>query len=62
MGNLCEQLVGSARYLEAAGMTREQLSQLHHFEKVSFSETYRYFGVSKELRGNNIRYADPLCQ
>ena len=31
MSHLCEQLVEAARYLEAVAMTREQLSQLHHF-------------------------------
>ena len=57
-GHLCRQLVESARYLEFQGMSRQQLSQLHHFDTVSFADTYRYFGIEKELRGKNIHYAE----
>lgn len=64
MGHICEQLVDSARYLEKAGMSGEQLSQIHHFwrsgRRVTFSVTYKYFGVNKELRENNIRFAERL--
>lgn len=64
MSHLCEQLVEAARYLEAVAMTREQLSQLHHFSlkgrQVSFGEAYRYFGANKDLGQKNRAYAQQL--
>jgi hypothetical protein len=64
MKHLCEQLIESARYLESAGLSRQQLSQLHHFSRrggtVGFAETYAYFGVNKELRRTNQAFAERL--
>jgi hypothetical protein len=64
MNHLCEQVVESATYLQSAGMSREQLSQLHHFSLkgrlVSFAQTCDYFSVSKDLKQNNIRFAERL--
>lgn len=65
MSHVSERIVTSLRYLESAGMSVDQLSQLHHFSlrgrTVSFSRGFRYFGVNKELRENNIRYAERLA-
>jgi len=64
MNDICKQLVEDAHYLESVGMSREQLSQLHHSSlnggMESFGGTYSYFGKSKSLRQNNIDYAERL--
>jgi hypothetical protein len=62
MSHTCEELVAAARYLEANGMSNEQLRSIHHSKrrKESFASTYRYFGVNKELKFNNMLYAQRL--
>ena len=63
MGNLNEELLAAAHYLEVAGMSEEQLSQLHHYwlrKRVTYWQTYDYFGKNLPPRGNNTRYAERL--
>ena len=56
----CAQLVEAAEYLRSVGMTHHDLRYLHHSpgQKETFSSTLRYFGVSKELGGKNLLYAN----
>jgi hypothetical protein len=64
MSDLSRQLVESAHYLESTGMSKQQLSALHHFSRqgrqVGFRQTYAYFGESKRLRQNNANFAERL--
>lgn len=64
MSQACDAVIAAALYLESAGMTGHQLTRLHHFSisgrKVSFAETYRYFEHPKQLRLNNLRFAERL--
>ena len=63
MGNLNEELVAATHYLEAAGMSEEQLSQLHHYwprKRVTYWQTYDYFGKNLPPRTKNTRYAERL--
>ncbi len=45
-------------------MSQQQLSTLHHFSlkdrEETFNSTLRYFGENKELRRNNLNYANRL--
>lgn len=62
MSHLCQQLVQASLYLQLQGMSQEHYSQLHHFSlkgrEVTFTSTLRYFGTSKNLRQNNIAFAE----
>lgn len=64
MSQPCADVIAAALYLESVGMTGHQLTRLHHFSingrKVSFAETYRYFENPKDLRQNNLRFAERL--
>ena len=64
MSDPCKEIVQAARYLQADGMSRKQLSALHHFSakgrEVSFASICRYFGAGKNLRANNRRFAERL--
>ncbi len=63
MGTLNEELLAAARYLEAAGMSQEQLWQLHHFwprRKVTYWQTYDHFSKHEISCDNNVRYAERL--
>ncbi|MEO8385411.1 MAG: hypothetical protein ABI583_09225 [Betaproteobacteria bacterium] len=57
MTHLCQQLADAAHYLEEKGMSRMQLSKLHHFSlkdrEVTFASTYQYFSTPKDLKKNN---------
>ena len=57
-----DRLVQASLYLQSQGMSQEHYSQLHHFSlkgrEVTFSSTLRYFGTSKNLRHNNIAFAE----
>lgn len=55
-------LVEAARYLQAQGLTVEQLRSMHHSRRrlETFASTYRYFGKNKELKHVNIFYAERL--
>jgi len=62
--HICDQLVISARYLEAHGLTQPQLTSMHHFSLQGgtecFSTTYEYFGSRKNLQTRNRNYANRL--
>jgi hypothetical protein len=62
--HLCEQIVEAAHHLQAAGMTADQLSRLHHFSlqgrRISYPLVYSYFGVNKNLRDKNSRFGGRL--
>ncbi len=62
--HICDQLVISARYLEAQGLTQQQLSSMHHFSlrgyEESFPAAYEYFGVHRNIQSRNRNYADRL--
>ena len=68
--HICEQLVISARYLEAHGFTQQQLSSVHHSSlqgrEEAFNSTYDYFGERnrfgeyKNLQARNLNYAHRL--
>jgi hypothetical protein len=60
--HLCERLVDAVRYLEAKGMSVQQLRSMHHSmsRPETFRSTYRYFGVPKELSSVNVAYANRL--
>jgi hypothetical protein len=62
MPHICERLVAAAKYLEAQGMSAEQLQAVHHSKrrKETFAGTYRYFGEAKELKAKNTLYAKRL--
>ena len=63
MGNLNEEPLAAAHYLEAAGMSQEQLSQLHHYwprKRVTYWQTYDRFIKHEIGCENNIRYAERL--
>jgi hypothetical protein len=64
MSHLCEQLVEAAQYLQSKGMSQQQLSALHHFSakgrEVTFASIIKYFGINKNLRANNIQFAERL--
>lgn len=65
MGHVCEELVAAALYLEdVARMSSKQLSRLHHDSLlgrgVTFKMAYRYFSTNKELKPNNVSYAERL--
>jgi hypothetical protein len=62
MPHICERLVAAAKYLEANGMSAAQLRAVHHSQRrlETFASTYRYFGENKELRHNNLLYAERL--
>ncbi len=62
MSRMCEQLVAAARYLEAQGMSVQQLRALHHPQKQpeTFASTYGYFGKYDELGAKNRLYAERL--
>lgn len=65
MSTRCEQIVEATRYLESVGLSRDQLSQLHHFARkgrpISFALVYSYFGESKDLQERNSRFGDRLA-
>jgi len=62
--HICEQVVNSAKYLEANGFTQKQLSSLHHFSLEGGEETFRslekYFSEKKNLQERNTNLANRL--
>ena len=59
-----ERIIRALKYLEAAGLTQKQLSQLHHFSRngkpMTFAVMYKYFGESKQLQENNTKLGERL--
>ena len=65
--NRVEQLVADLEYLEAAGLTVNQLRTLHHWsdrpeaaQRVTFSSARNYFKKGQELGTNNAAFSDRL--
>lgn len=62
--HICEQIVNSSKYLEAQGLTQNQLSSLHHFSlngrDTSFSSTNNYFGANKNLQERNTKFGNRI--
>ncbi|PZO18229.1 MAG: hypothetical protein DCF26_08355 [Burkholderiales bacterium] len=60
--HLCERVIDSADYLERQGMTVQQLRSMHHpmTRLETYSATYRYFGIIKDLKRLNADYAHRL--
>lgn len=64
--NRTDQLLADLDYLEAAGMTVDQLRSLHHWsekdarERVTFSSARDYFAHGHVMRLNNAAFADRL--
>jgi hypothetical protein len=65
--NRTEQLVADLDYLEAAGLTTDQLRSLHHWsdrpdaaKRVSFLVARNYFAKNQELKSNNLAFANRL--
>jgi hypothetical protein len=65
MTDRSEQAAIDATYLESAGMSKVELSALHHFSLKNRSGTFngvrRYFTPGKQLRRNNMRFAERLA-
>lgn len=62
-----DQLLADLDYLEAAGMTVDQLRSLHHWsgrpeasERVTFSSARDYFSHGREMKSNNAAFAERL--
>jgi hypothetical protein len=64
--NRTDQLLADLDYLEAAGMTVDQLRSLHHWseeetrERVTFSSARDYFSHGHAMRSNNAAFAERL--
>jgi len=65
--NQTEQLVADLNYLQAAGMTVEQLRSLHHWadrpeaaSRVTFESAVNYFSKGQGLKANNAAFAARL--
>jgi len=63
--NRTAQAIEGLDYLERAGMTVEQLRQLHHWgedpdrkKRVTFASARRYFDKDQEMRENNAMFSD----
>jgi Asp-tRNA(Asn)/Glu-tRNA(Gln) amidotransferase C subunit len=65
MARRSEEVAGAARYLEGEGMTKEELSSLHHRSlkdgTTTFPEIVNYFKRSNELEEANVRFAERIC-
>jgi hypothetical protein len=61
-----QELTRALDYLEAAGMTVQELRSLHHWsglpseKRVTFASTRRYFIKGQALLANNSKFADRL--
>lgn len=60
----CERLLADLAYLEQAGMTINQVRELHHWScrpsavsRVTFDTLRSYFGKDRAMRENNARFA-----
>ena len=65
--NRTEQLVADLEYLEAAGLTTDQLRSLHHWserpeaaQRVTFTSARNYFKKNQPLKDNNVVFSDRL--
>lgn len=60
------QLLADLDYLERVGMSVEQLRSLHHWAgkateaRVSFATVRDYFGHGRDMRANNLLFAERL--
>ena len=54
----CTRIVDALNYLQKAGMTLEQLRDLHHNPNrtTSYTSCLKYFSNKKELRENNLLF------
>jgi hypothetical protein len=59
---VCERICAALTYLEANGMTNEQLRNIHHSvrRKETFAAALRYFGAKKDLQEKNAAYGHRL--
>ena len=65
--NRTEQLVADLEYLQAAGLTTDQLRSLHHWsnrpeaaKRVTFSTALNYFEKNQDMKSNNAVIADRI--
>jgi hypothetical protein len=62
-----KQLLDDLQYLEAAGLTTQQLRSLHHWSnrpeaaaRVSFATARSYFAREQNMQANNAAFADRI--
>lgn len=56
-----DDILEAARYLKKHGMTEQALSEIHHFERQRYQETYDYFSRKSSIRSEtNSLYAARL--
>jgi hypothetical protein len=62
MGHLYQQVVEAAHYLQAVGMSEDQLTLLHHRSKTGWTQTFKslyyYWSVPRDPRPRTLDFAN----